>query len=131
MANEPTAAEIKAYIDAGHTQIEAAQRFRISRWQVQRILNRVVEEDGPGPTEAVARILVRDVGEWDELEPMQKGRAEALIGFAVLADIGRRRNANGAERNAAVAALKEFERMVAESGQASGAEELIEALRRA
>jgi len=122
---EPTAANIQAYIDAGHTQIDAAQRFRISRSKIQRILKLAESEDGPGPTERAARALVSTWGDMDESKALV---AESLIGFAVLADVGRSRRANGAERGAAVNALKELNEMVGELGQASGFEELRLAL---
>ncbi len=119
---EPTALELQRFIGEGRTQIEAAERWGISRSRVQRILK--VLENGPGPTERAIRRLVET---WGEMDPTTEARAETLLTLAVIADKGRAATV-GVAMSAGVAAAKELKVMLTDLGQASGVDRLAELL---
>lgn len=119
---EPTYDELKEYLDDGHTQIDAASEFAISRSRVQRILK--AGEDHRGPTE---RAVDRALAKWAEDDEEGRLRAELLRGLAVIADAGRR-SATGVAMASGVAAITKLEELLARRGQSAAVADLKELL---
>jgi hypothetical protein len=84
MAAEPTPGELRAFLDDGGTQLQAAERWEISRNRVQRILKG--DADERGPVELAVAAVIDSQAEHDGLNLRQTARAEMLRAAAIVVD---------------------------------------------
>lgn len=120
---EPTYEELKAYLEDGHTQLDAVGEFGINRSRVQRILK--AGQDERGLVERTLDAFVARMGELDEERAL---RVSLMRVAASTADWSRTVN-TGQGRLAGTQAAERLWKMLDEMGGSSDADALIEALR--
>ena len=108
----PTYDELKAYLDSGRTQLDAAAEFGLSRSRVQRIIK--AGEDRRGPVErAVDGLIAKRARDEGGLDAAATVRAEMLRAAAGIVDASRQSH-TGVAWSAGVAALERLRQQVAE-----------------
>jgi DNA-binding transcriptional regulator LsrR (DeoR family) len=93
---EPTYQQLRQFMDAGRTQLEAAEHFGLSRQRVQRVL--AAGADRRGETERRVSELVEG---WDH-DPARAVHAQVLVALARVID----RSSTSTTAAAAVAAVQ-------------------------
>ena len=81
---DPTLEQLRAFLDDGGTQLQAAERWEISRNRVQRILKG--DADERGPVEQAVAAVIDSQGELGGLNLRQSARAEMLRAAAIVVD---------------------------------------------
>ena len=121
---DPTYLDISKYIDAGHTQIEAAQHFypdlstSAGRSRIQRIIK--AGEDQRGPVERAVDALI---SKWGSMDEERSARADLIRAMANTVDWSRGVH-TGQGRTAGIQAAQTLWKFFEDVGQSGGMDEL-------